>query len=227
MGAWRGWAALPRTRCRFSARRGGTTDASTPGPTCRTSVFSTRSPVRRSARLSRRSPPGRRRRGRSLPSTSPITRRRRAMPILRASMRSARPFSRHGRWSLSRRRAACCRRPLRSRASLTMPRRWPPAIPSASRRSGWRDGSSRSSCRRVPSTATSCCVRRSGALPGVMAPFSAPGRGCCSTRRRCARPRGCTGSSGRCSPSATRRSTGCSRRRATPTTSPARAGCAS
>ena len=57
------------------------------------------------------------------------------------------------------------------------------------------------------------------------APSCAPARACCSTRRRCARPAGCTGSSPRCSRSATPRSTGCSRRRATPTTSSARAGC--
>ena len=87
--------------------------------------------------------------------------------------------------------------------------------------------SSRSSCPTARTTGTSCCATRSGWWRAATAPSCARGRACCSTRRRCARPAGCTGCSPRCSPSATPRSTGCSRRRATPTTSCAPVGCAS
>lgn len=59
-------------------------------------------------------------------------------------------------------------------------------------------GSSPSSCRRGRRTAMWCCAPRRRRSRAGMARSCGPGRGCCSTRRRCARPASCTGSSPRC-----------------------------
>ena len=162
------------------------------------------------------------------PVTSPITPRRRATPISRridqVRQASGRLRAASG-GTVARRCAACCRTRRRSPGrpfdESAIAERYPDRAHEEQAggrlalvlRAGWRAQPPRRASRQGD-----------GRWRAATAPSCAPARACCSTRRRCARPAGCTGSSPRCSRSATPRSTGYSRRRATPTTSPARAG---
>ena len=168
-----------------------------------------------------------RRRGRSSACSSPITPRHRAMPISRGSTRCSRPRA------TSRRVDGRAGAPVRSLLQDAPPVAGRPLGEAADRASAIptaRRGARRRRAALVLRAGRRAQPPRRAARQGADAWRAATarilrtGQACCSTRRRCARPAGCTASSPRSSRSATPRSTSCSRSRAIPTTSPARAG---